>query len=285
MDKRYCVITGASSGIGLETAAALAAKGYSLILVNRDSEKSRDALEFIRGCARDGGSSRGDGGESIHMVTADLSVRKEVELAASRILELTDVIDVLILNAGIYSRTPELSVDGIEMTLAVNYFASFLLTERLLSACRKAGQGRIIYVTSAIYPWGRTDFQTRVPDMWLFGTRAYSTSKLYLVLLTRYLSEHLKDSNVTVNCVHPGFVAMGVFRDFPQVVNTFLSKVITSPQEGAKPLVMLADDPEVSSVTGAYFDTIHQKEIIDRAQDLEVAEGLWEWSQSVSRDQ
>lgn len=271
MKKRCCVITGASSGIGREAAAVLAAKGYRLILVNRDSQKSQDALEYIRGFAR-------DGGEDIQMVTADLSVRGDVELAAKRILELTDTIDVLILNAGMYSRRPQLSVDGVEMTLAVNYFAPFILTERLLPICRRAKQSRIVYVTSAIHPWGRIDLQTTIPDMWLFGTRAYSTSKLYLVLLTRYLSEQLKDSGVTVNCVHPGFIATGVFRDFPKFLNNILTRVITDPKEGAAPLVRLADDPELSSVTGKYFDTIHQQEIFERAQDLTLAQRVWEWS-------
>ncbi|MCF8232849.1 MAG: SDR family oxidoreductase [Bacteroidales bacterium] len=242
---KTCLITGSNSGIGKETAVQLAKKGYHLILLVRDSEKSRNALKEIRDKS---------GSENIDMIFADLSSLDSIEKAVQQIKTHYNRLDRIINNAGVYKRNFEKSPEGLEMTLAVNYLAPFYLTRLLLPLLKQNSPARIINVTSGLYKNGKTDFESFNPEGKFNGLQAYADTKLLLIYFTYYLADILEDKNITVNAVHPGVVATHVFRELPAFINQILKLLVRKPSKGAKPVIYAASSPELDSVSGKYFD-------------------------------
>lgn len=254
----------------------LARQGAEIILVARSEEKLKYAVEQIK-------SRSGNG--KLRYYTADFSSQKSVRAMAEKVKSDYQKIDVLINNAGGVSLDFKLTEDGLENTIATNHFAYFLLTNLLLNLVKKSDYARIINVASDSHYKGKIDFESFKKNKNYFVLKAYEQSKLANVLFTFYLAKHLKGTQVTVNCLHPGFVKTNIgHRGGKWYAALFWSLVTVfaiSPEDGAKTSVYLASSDEVKSVTGKYFDKCKQKEPAALAKDELLQQQLWTISEEL----
>jgi NAD(P)-dependent dehydrogenase (short-subunit alcohol dehydrogenase family) len=194
------VVTGATNGIGLITAQVLAATGARVVLVGRSEQRLAQAVAHIQSISPDA---------QLDTVCADLSVQHDVYAVANHIKTNYERIDVLINNAGAYYATRQLSADGIEMTWALNHMAPFILTNALLDLFRQSAPARIITVSSMAHQSATINFDDIQGERRYSGWNAYAQSKLANILFTYELADRLQQTDITVNCLHPGFVATG----------------------------------------------------------------------------
>ena len=266
---KVVLITGATSGIGFATAKALAQAGTRVVIVSRDPQRG----EFARGAI-----NRETGSDRLEVMQADLSSLASIRSLAKRCLSAHERLDVVINNAGVLEPKRRLSADGIEMTLAVNLVAPFLLTSLLLDRLRQSAPSRIVNVSSATQATASLQlddlqFERRPYRM----TQAYAQSKLGLLLVTKELARGLQGTDVTVNALHPGGVATnlgnrgGLLGLGWRVAKLFMIR----PDKGARTSVYLALSPEVTSVSGGYF--AEQRPVPPNliADDPRLAAKLW----------
>ena len=275
MQGKVCVITGASSGIGRVAALELAERGATVVLICRNEAGGAPVLEEME---RRGGSG------SATLLTADLSSQRQVRQVAADFLERFDRLDVLINNAGVAGwGTRLVTEDGLETTFAVNHLAPFLLTSLLLDRLRASAPARVITVSSAAHRNGGLDFDDLQGERRYSGFGAYSRSKLANVLFTRELSRRLEETGVTANCLHPGVVATGIFRNLPRWMRVvFSSPLVLSPERGADTMLYLATAPEVDEVSGRYFVRRKPARTSRASQDAAAARRLWEASEALT---
>jgi len=271
-EQRTCVITGAAGGIGRATATQMASRGFRVFAIVRNSDTSRAAVADIGRAVPDA---------DVRPFFADLSSLHDVRAVAAAIAASTDRIDVLINNAGVYKRQRQDSVDGYEMTFAVNYLAPFLLTTELLPRLGTTPDSRIVNVTSALYRKGSADGPLPPPTDGFSGKSAYATSKRLLVQFTMALASRMESDGGTANCVHPGVVATDVFRDYPRLVAKSLNRFLSSPADGAQPVLHLATSSDLAGVTGAYFEEMTRKDVSPRDRDPALLDRLWGTSENL----
>jgi NAD(P)-dependent dehydrogenase (short-subunit alcohol dehydrogenase family) len=178
-----------------------------------------------------------------------------------------NAINVLINNAGVYKREERKSVDGFEMTIAVNYISVFLLTNILLALIKNAANARIINLSSEVYKRGKVHLHKGFNTNKYNGIKSYANSKLLVTYFTKELAKKLNDTGITVNSLHPGIIGTNVFRDYPNWITNFMKLIISKPTEGAKPSIYLATANELSGVSGKYFNKIKQTQTIKLAND------------------
>jgi NAD(P)-dependent dehydrogenase (short-subunit alcohol dehydrogenase family) len=256
MKAKTVVITGATSGLGRATALQLAQQGAFVVIVARSNTK---ASELVEGIHRDGGKAQ--------FVITDLSSMKETQEAAETLGKVVDRLDVLINNAGAYFSKRKETSEGFEANLALNYLSPFLLTHLLINKLEQTaseyGEARIINLTSIMHKspiqWDDLNFEQTTYD----GASAYGQSKHLLISLTYYLSRKLKDSCITVNCIHPGFVKTALAQSdfsFPMnlivpIVGLFIGE---TPEHAADTPVWLALSDEAKGMNGEY---VHHRKI------------------------
>ncbi len=279
MTGKTVVVTGANSGIGLETALALARAGARTMITARDAERGQAALETIR---------REAGTEQVDLVLFDLASLESVRVGAAEILDRTDRIDVLVNNAGLVLTDRRETTDGFEATFAVNHLGPFLLTRLLLDRIRSSAPARIVTVASTAHRAARQglDFDDLQNTADYKGMRAYSQSKLANILFTTELARRLEGTGVTVNCLHPGTVATGYGRDgdsrgFLAFGLQVIKPVIKTPEKGARTSVHLASSPEVAGQSGYYYIKAKARNPSKAAQDVGAAGRLWEISEGL----
>jgi NAD(P)-dependent dehydrogenase (short-subunit alcohol dehydrogenase family) len=275
MRGKTCLITGATSGIGLEAAEALARRGASLILVGRDRGRADAARQRIVGRVE---------GAAVALRLADLSRLSELRRLAADLLANAGRIDILINNAGAIFDRHALTEDGWERTFALNHMSYFVLANLLLPRLREAGGARIVNVASEAHRSATLDFADLTGRNGAKGWRAYCRSKLANILFTAEFARRLGGGGgVTVNCLHPGFVATR----FGEPHNTLPTRLLIglakrvmaiSPQEGALTIVHLASAPEVATVSGRYFIESREAQPSPAARDAATARRLWEES-------
>lgn len=270
---KVCLITGCNTGIGKETAIGLAQNGYKVLMLVRDTKKSEVAFKDIKTISKN---------DSVEMFFADLSLQSSIRTTAKEIITKHKVIDVLINNAGLMKREEEITKDGIESTVAVNYFATFLLTNLMLPVIEKSKNGRIINVSSELYKNGKIDIGNFTSSTKFNGSKAYASSKLMVAFFTKELSKRLNDKKITVNCVHPGVIGSDVFREYPKIVNKLLNLFISNTKEGAKPSIYLATSKEVEGITGKYFYKTKEKPFIKTLDDNDLSKKIWEESLKIT---
>jgi len=274
LQRRVCLVTGATSGIGQATARGLAALGATVLVVGRSEAKTRATVDQIKQVT---------GNPCVEGLLADLSSQQQVRALASTVLERAPQLHVLVNNAGAIYTKRSLSVDGIEMTFAVDHLAYFLLTSLLVERLRASAPARIINVASDAHAHARIDFDDLQGERGYRAFRAYGRAKLANILFTVELARRLEGSGVTANCFHPGFVASGFNKNngrFMAFGMTLARPFARSPEKGADTLVWLADSPEVSSQTGGYFADRKRKQPSEAARDTAAARRLWELSEA-----
>lgn len=297
MKGKVCMVTGATSGIGLVTARELARRGATVVIVGRNRERGRHTVESIQ---------RETGNRSIEFLCADLSSQAEVRRLAQEFLANHERLDVLINNAGGLFALRQESVDGIEMTLALNHLAPFLLTSLLLDALKAAAPARIVNVASEAHddvkafdfedPQAKTRSYPRSELASTFYSLAmpwahpafmqYAHTKLANILFTAELSQRLAGSGVTANSVHPGVVASdfsagnGVYGWF---MRRFMSLRGISVEEGAATSIHVATSPALDDVTGLYFANCQPAPCSAAARDKAAAARLWQLSEELTR--
>lgn len=276
MNNKICVITGATSGIGRQTALQMAQKGYSIQVVGRNKSKCEAVLKEIESILPNGGHQ---------YFVGDFEKIGDVKMLANLILKNLSKIDVLINNAGCVYQAKQLSELGIEQTLHTNHLAPFLFTSRLMPLLKKGDHTRIVNVASDSHYRGKFNFDDINYDKnRYFVMTAYERSKLANVLFTNYLSNKIKDFNITANSLHPGVVKTQIGTKNTGSFFGFAWKALTgimgiSEAEGAKTSVYLASSSDIATTTGLYFDKCKSKTTSKLAQDKDLEAQLWNWSE------
>lgn len=277
MAGKVVMVTGATAGIGQVTARELARRGAKVVVVGRSPERCKNTVEMIR---KETGSS------SVDFLVADLSSQAEVRKLADEFQAKYDRLDVLVNNAGAFFNERVESVDGIEMTFALNHLNYFLLTNLLLDVLKRSAPSRVVCVASDAHRMvGKVNFDDPQGKKKYGGWTAYSQSKLANILFTFELARRLSGTGVTVNCLHPGFVASN-FTDGNGTMGWFLRRIASvfaiSTDEGAKTSIYLASSPEVEGVTGRYFAKQKPANPTRAAQDQAAGAELWDLSEAMT---
>ena len=273
MQGRICLITGGTNGIGKSTAQGLARMGATVVIVGRNAQKTAQVVEEIRAAS---------GNNTVDSLLADLSTQQEVRRLASDFKRKYSQLHVLLNNAGGTFTTRQLSVDGIEMTFALNHLAYFLLTNLLLDTLKASAPARIINVSSNAHSGGKIDFDNLQGERSYSSFGPYGNSKLANILFTTELARHLAGTGVTVNALHPGFTSTGFGKNNPgflmKIMGAVVPLVARSPEKGAATSIYLASSPEVQSITGKYFVDCKIAQPAPQATDSAVAKQLWDVS-------
>ena len=276
MEGRVCLVTGANSGIGKATALELARLGSTVVMVARNKQKGEAAQSEIK---------KESGNRSVDLLLADLSSLDSVRKLASQFQTNYQKLHVLINNAGLFNQRRNLTSDGYESTFGINYLAPFLLTNLLLDELKASAPSRIVNVSSVGHYNGHIDFEDLNMDASYSGWKAYQQSKLALVLFTRELAKRLQGTGVIVNSVHPGTVATNIWSR-PLGPAGFIMAVpklfMKNPEKGAETVVYLASSPNVTSISGEYWDSLEIKKSSAESYDDDVARRLWEVSEKMT---
>lgn len=276
MNEKVVLITGATRGIGKETALALAALGATTVIVGRDPTRTAETADEIR---------RQTGSQRVDFFTADLSLLSETRHLAMDFLRRYDRLHVLINNAGAVFVRREETREGLEKTLALNHLSPFLLTHQLLDVLQASAPARIINVSSNAHHMARMRFDDLQFQRGYRGWIAYAQSKLANIYFTVGLAGMLDAQRVTANVLHPGFVATNFGRSNGGIFKPFFALtqlVALSPQEGAQTSIYLAASPEVEGVSGKYFSKCRQAAPSAAAEDLNAARRLWDVSMDMT---
>lgn len=297
MKDKVCLITGGSSGIGKAAALGLSHLGATVVIVGRSASR----------CMETAGSIRDEtSNAAVEYLVADLSSQTQVRNLTDRFRAAHDRLHVLVNSVGALFAIRRESIDGIEMTLALNHLAPFLLTNLLQDTLRRSAPARIINVSSNAYrdakafefddPQAKVRRYPRSETSNLFhsivmpwahpGFLQYAQSKLANLLFTRELARRLDGAGVTVNAMHPGFVASNFHNgngSYGWFMRSWGHLFGIEPAEGAKTIVYLASSPDVQQVTGKYFIKQQQVPLLPAALDIACAKRLWQLSKDLTQ--
>jgi NAD(P)-dependent dehydrogenase (short-subunit alcohol dehydrogenase family) len=260
------LITGATDGIGKQSALELAAKGNSLIIHGRNEDKTVETAHWL---------TEKTGNTNINYYIADFADLAQVRDTAKRIRENIDKLDVLINNAGIYMNKREVTKNGYETQFAVNHLAPVLLTMELLPVLKATPKSRIVNVASKAHYRADFDFENINGEKHYDGYEAYANSKLANILFTYELAERLTGDDVTVNCLHPGVIETKLLREGFGGGGDSLEK-------GAETIVYLALSDDVNNVTGKYFDECKEAVSSPASHNDDIRKRLWKVSLSMT---
>ncbi|MCJ7625668.1 MAG: SDR family oxidoreductase [Anaerolineaceae bacterium] len=276
MKDKVCMVTGATSGIGLVTAQELASMGAKIVIVGRNSQKGEQIVAAIK---------EATGNSHVELMLADLSEQSQIRKLVSDFKQRYDRLNVLVNNAGAMFLRRIISPDGFEMTFAVNYLNYFLLTSLLLDVLKSSAPARIVNVASRSHEGKLLDFDDLQSEKKYQGMDVYGKSKLGNIYFTYELARRLEGSNVTVNSLHPGFVATNMGTNNGWFVKLFwplLGLFAVKPQEGARTSIYLASSPEVEGVSGKYFMECKEVPSSSQSYDEDTARRLWQISEELT---
>ncbi|MBK8176924.1 MAG: SDR family oxidoreductase [Rhodospirillales bacterium] len=273
---RTCLVTGGSAGIGFVTARELARLGAEVTIVARNVERGRAAAAAIHSAT---------GAEAVEFVAVDLSDQGQVRDFADAFRSRHPKLDVLVNNAGGLFGERQTSVDGIEMTFALNHLSYFLLSHLLLPSLQAAAAGRIVNVASEAHRGARLDFDDLQGEMRYSRWHAYKRSKLANLMFTYEFARRFAGRGPTMNALHPGFVAtdIGVRHGFvPKLFWTIGKLGATSPEKGAETSIYLASAADVAEISGRYFVGCRPAQSSAASYDREAAQRLWDISANLT---
>jgi len=274
---KRCVLTGATSGVGWEAAKALAAHQASILMINRNQEKSEKACENIRSTYH----------VECHYLIADFTNLEEVHKVADYLNDSDRRIDILINNAGMYCTKKTYTKDHLETVFCVNHLASFILTYKLMEKLKKNPSSRIIQVNSQGHRFnglniGDLNWEKRHYT----GLRGYGASKTAQLLTVWEFADLLKGSGVTINAMHPGGVKSGIGENngplYRWYKHNFTTKFLADPSISGQALHYLAAAPELSDVSGQYFNLTLVEKPSPHALDREIGKEIWAISKKIA---
>ncbi|MBN1299136.1 MAG: SDR family NAD(P)-dependent oxidoreductase [Actinobacteria bacterium] len=277
LEGKLCVISGATSGVGLEAAKKLAAGGADLVLVARNLEKAESVCSFL--------NSRSN--VKIDIVLADFSYLPEVKKAAEIILNKYPKIDLLINSAGIFITKKTKTTEGFEMTFCVNHLAPFLLTSMLLERIKKSPGARIIQINSQGHRFNGFDINDINWDKRFYNPyKAYGASKTAQLLTVWEFAERLKKTRVTINAMHPGEVKTNIGNNNGPLYRWYSKNIIWHFLKDAviagDAIYYLAAAPELKDTSGRYFNLTIDEKPAPGALDREMSKKVWELSEELT---
>jgi len=266
------LITGSTSGIGEATARELSLTGADIVLVARNKEKVEKLINNLRILNI---NSRYD------YLICDLLSQKQIHRIVNEFKEKHERLDILINNAGGIFYERKLTEEGFERTFALDHLSYFLLTNLLVDMLKLSSPSRIINVSSATHFNTNIDFENLQGEKLYNPQTAYAQAKLANVLFTYALARKLNDTNVTVNCLHPGVVRTNFGSDEQRLGNMFKYPSGLSPEQGADTIVYLATSSEVDKISGCYFEKRKKVKSSEESYNKEIAYSLWQESEKM----
>jgi NAD(P)-dependent dehydrogenase (short-subunit alcohol dehydrogenase family) len=267
MDSKVCVVTGANTGIGKETARGLAKLGATVVLACRNVEKGEAAREDIQ---------RTTGRTDVKVMPLDLGSVASVRAFAKRVRDELPALHVLVNNAGVWTTARATTKDGLETTWGTNHVGTFLLTNELLPLLEASAPSRVVVLSSALHYRGKMNWDDLQHERGSFsGPTAYNQSKLANVLFTNALARRLAGKRVTANAVHPGVVATELARDYPKLLVKIFHFFLLTPEQGAQCSLHVATSDECATATGLYYEKSRAKKAAREALDEAAQERLW----------
>ena len=269
---RNVLITGGNSGIGYEMALALAKQGDRVIIAARNESKSQEAIGKIKAAHPSA---------QVESLPLDLADFSNIDQFAKTLLAKMPVIDVMVLNAGLYTMKLGTLANGYESMMGIMHFGHFRLARHLLDAVNSAAQGRIVVTSSMIHQLGKiNEASFKNPSLHTTGMHAYGQAKLANLLFTRDLARRLKNTKVTVNAFHPGAVATDIYRQVPGFLQPLIRLTMLTPAQGADTAVWLSTAPELTNTSGEYFVGRKLKKGSKLSCDADLAKNLWQLSEA-----
>ncbi|CZQ86705.1 glucose/ribitol dehydrogenase [Trichococcus palustris] len=277
MEGKVCVITGATSGVGLEASKRLAKAGAHIVMVCRNPDKTERISREIKA----------GWNVPVDIIIADFSRLDEVRHAAALIIERYPKIDVLINSAGIHSTKRMYTSEGFEMVFCVNHLAPFLFTQLLIDRLKESAPARIIQVNSEGHRFnGLNPDDINWERRHYTGLRGYGASKTAQLLTVWELADLLKGSRVTINAMHPGDVKTNIGNNNGWLYRWFLHHVtwhfLKDPAISGEAIYYLASDPEMSDVSGRFFNLTIDEKPAAHALDREMGKRVWELSMEMT---
>jgi retinol dehydrogenase 14 len=270
MADKVVLITGGTGGIGKATAIGLATLGARIGITGRDRTRAERAAADIRAAS---------GNSAVYAFAADMTSQAEVRRLAVALLEAYPRLDVLINNVGGFWAHRHLTADGLERTFALNYLASFLLTNLLLDRLKASAPARVVTVSSGAQAMGHIAFDDLHGVRHYLGQRAYNQSKLANIMFTNELARRLEGSGVTANSLHPGVVRTNFGAEdqawFFAIMSRMLLPLLKTPEQGAQTSIYLASSPDLDGVTGQYFAKGRPATANKEAYDTDLTARLW----------
>jgi NAD(P)-dependent dehydrogenase (short-subunit alcohol dehydrogenase family) len=254
-------ITGATDGIGKQSAIELAKQDYHVIIHGRSDESVNQALEDIR---------KESGKDDFTGFSGEFEVLSEVKDLAEKVKKNYDKLDILVNNAGIFKKNRELTQDGFEKTFQVNYLAHFLLNNLFMDLLENAENARVVNVSSMVHSTA-IDFDNLQGEQNFEGSAAYGLSKLCNVLFTYKLAREKEDSNITSNCLHPGVIST-------KLLKKNYGDIGEAVEEGAKNILYVATSDAIEGVSGKYFVNQMPQSSATVSYEISVQDRLWEVS-------
>jgi retinol dehydrogenase 12 len=276
MTGKVCLVTGATAGIGQAAALLLAKRGATIVGVGRNPQKNKNSTEMI---------STETENPNVEYLLADLSSQKDIYKLAKQFKSKYHRLDVLINNAGATFGERLESIDGIEMTFALNHLGYFLLTNLLQDILEASAPSRVINVSSSLHKLGKINFDDIPFKEGYARSKAYQRSKLANIAFTYELARHFSNQKITVNAMNPGLVATNVGQSAGGIsakMKGLVDRIAgLTPEEGAQTIIYLATSAEVAGVTGRYF--VKEKSIPSSkiTYDLDFCQHLWDVSEAL----
>lgn len=282
MQDKISLVTGATAGIGYETALELARQGAHVVIVGRNPQKTAETVRRI---------SQATGNPQVEYLLADLSLLEDVHTLAAEFKARYPRLDLLVNNAGgLFTKRRE-TAEGFEMTLALNYLSPFLLTNLLLPVLKASPRARIVNVSALAHRMGKINFEDLQSHRNYSGQGwvAYAQAKLAGIMFTYELARRLEGTNVTVNALHPGVIAtsfgaeIGVgWEPLNRALRGVFNRLALTPAQGAQTTLYLATSPEVEGVSGQYFSKSKAVRTSKASYDRQVADRLWQVSEELT---
>ena len=276
LEKKVCLITGATNGIGEEAAKELNKMGAEIVFVARNEGKGEQLKAELKEAT----------GKEPTMILANLSSQAEVKSAAEKFLSMEKPLDILLNNAGIMNRERNITEDGLEEVFSVNHLAYFTFTLMLIDKLKSTEGSRVVNVASGAHQFVKEmNFGDLQSEKVFKPMQVYGQSKLANILFTKSLANKLADHGVTVNCLHPGFVSTGIGSNNKGIWNILMSLArpfARKTDKGAETSVYLCSSPEVKDISGEYFVDCKIEKVSDAAKSSDQADKLWEISSELT---
>jgi retinol dehydrogenase 14 len=273
MTGKVVLVTGGTGGIGKATAIGLAALGARVGITGRDLTRAERVAAEIRTAS---------GNPAVDPFAADMSSQAEVRRLAVAVLDAYPRLNVLVNNVGGFWAHRHPTVDGLELTFAVNHLASFLLTNLLLDRLKASAPARVVTVSSHVQAEGRIDFDDLQGARDYSGQAAYSQSKLANVMFANELARRLEGTHVTAMSLHPGFVRTDFGAEdqawFFSIISHAVRPFLKTPAQGARSSIYLASSPDMEGVTAQFFVNSKPKTANKVAYDADMTRRLWDVS-------